>query len=163
MNNQQYQQFKKIAIKICNNDKNTEDLLHDIIIQLRNNKTYNTLSDKEQVFFFVRALKNQYRSNNSSYHRQYRKYEFDEIPINYEMEDNEYEELPSIDWITETLDTELKLNKDMWYQIGIYKMYIEHKRLSILHRITKIPKYSIRMTLKEMNEWIKLKWEQYEK
>ena len=56
MNQEQYDQFKNIAIKVCNNDEKTYDLLHDIIIQLTTNKIYNTLSDKDKVFFFIRTL-----------------------------------------------------------------------------------------------------------
>ena len=55
MNQEQYDQFKNIAIKVCNNDEKTYDLLHDIIIQLTTNKIYNTLSDKDKVFFFIRT------------------------------------------------------------------------------------------------------------
>ena len=156
-----YNELRKIALKICKNDDNTEDLLHDTLIQLNENKVYNTLSDKDKVFFFVIAIKNQYYSNNSGYHKTYRKYAFDEIPINYDPKDKEYDELPTMDWITETLDNELKLNKDFWYNHGIYTLYLQHKKLESLHRLTQIPKYSLRITLKQMKDWLNFKWTQY--
>lgn len=163
MNNQKYQQLKQIAKKICRNDENSEDLLHDILIQLETNKTYNTLSDNDKVYFFVRAMQNQYYSKNSQYHKTYRKYVFDEIPINYEVEEIEYRELPTMDWIIETLDKELKANKDFWYEHGIYNLYLQHKKLEVLHRKTQIPKYSLRQTLSEMKQWLNQKWKEYEK
>jgi hypothetical protein len=163
MNNQKYQQLKKIATKICKNDENTDDLLHDILIQLETNKTYNTLSDNERVYFFIRAIQNQYYSNNSHYHKTYRKYAFDDIPINYEVEEQEYKELPTIDWVKETLDKELEVNKEFWYKHGIYTMYLQERKLEVIHRKTRIPKYSLRQTLQEMKLWLNKKWIEHEK
>jgi|LakMenEpi03Aug12_release.lakeMendotaPanAssembly.Ray.scaffolds.fasta_scaffold16834_18 hypothetical protein len=161
MESKEYNELRKIANKICKNDENTSDLLHDVLIQLKSNKVYNALDEKSKVFFFVRAITNQYYSNNSSYHKTYRKYVFQEIPINYERKDQEYNELPTLDWITETLDNELKSNPTFWYNHGIYTLYLEHKKLEQLHRLTKIPKYSLRITLKEMKEWLNYKWNKY--
>lgn len=163
MNKKQYIEFKKIANNICKGDERTSDLLHDVLIQLSTNKVYNALDEKSRVFFFIRTLKNQFYSNNSSFHKQYRKYTFDEIPINYEQEDIEYDEIPSLDWITETLDQELRVNKGFWYNHGIYTLYLEHKKLETLHRLTKIPKYSLRITLNEMKIWLNNKWEEFKK
>ena len=161
MNQLKYQQLLTIAKKICNNDDNTTDLVHDVLIQLSTNKTYNTLSDKDKVFFFVRAIKNQYYSNNSGYHKTYRKYVFQELPINHNPQEQDYDELPTLDWVTETLDNELINNTTFWYNHGIFTLYLQHKKLESLHRLTKIPKYSLRITLKEMKEWLNYKWKQY--
>jgi hypothetical protein len=93
----------------------------------------------------------------------YRKYAFDEIPINYEIEELLYKELPTIDWVKETLDKELNVNKDFWYKHGIYTMYLQERKLEVLHRKTRIPKYSLRQTLLEMKLWLNKKWTEYEK
>ena len=161
MNQTTYLKLQKIAYKICKNDDNTDDLMHDVLIQLSTNKTYNTLSDNDKVFFFIRAIKNQFYSNNSYHHKTYRKYVFQEIPNNYDIKDTEYNELPTLNWITETLDSELIHNPTFWYNHGIYTLYLQHKKLETLHRLTKIPKYSLRITLKEMKEWLNYKWKQY--
>ena len=63
----------------------------------------------------------------------------------------------------ETLEQELKDNPDKWYEVGIFRLYLKHRKLEPIHRQTKIPKYSLRQTLKEMKEWIKIKWIEYEK
>jgi hypothetical protein len=47
--------------------------------------------------------------------------------------------------------------------VGIFRLYLQHRKLEPIHRQTKIPKYSLRITLKEMKEWIKNKWIKYEK
>lgn len=161
MNQITYNNLQKIANKICKSDENTQDLMHDVLIQLNSNKTYNTLSDKDKVFFFIRAIKNQYYSNNSYHHKTYRKYVFQEIPINYNPQDQPFDELPTLDWIVETLDSELISNPHFWYNHGIYTLYLQHKKLESLHRLTKIPKYSLRMTLREIKEWLNYKWEIY--
>ena len=161
MNQITYNKLRKIAHKICKSDDNTDDLMHDVLIQLDTNKVYNTLSEKDKVFFFIKAIKNQYYSNHSQYHKTYRKYIFQEIPINYDPKDKPFNELPTLDWITETLDSELVSNPNFWYNHGIYNLYLKHRKLEVLHRLTKIPRYSLRMTLREMKEWLNYKWEKY--
>jgi hypothetical protein len=158
MNKTEYDKLKKIAYKICKGNQNTDDLLHDVLLQLSLNETYNALDKSSKVFFFIRTITNQYNSNNSSYHKTYRKYSHQDIPINYDNNDEEYNELPTIDWITETLDNELRSNPTFWYNHGIYTLYLEHKKLEKLHRLTQIPKYSLRITLKEMKDWLNYKW-----
>jgi DNA-directed RNA polymerase specialized sigma24 family protein len=163
MNQTQYDKYKKIILKICKNDERAEDLLQDVLLQLSSNIKYNALSEKERVFFFIRTVQNQYYSNNSSFQRTYRKYVFEQLPVNYDPKTEEYKEIPTIEWIEETLDTELKDNPERWYEVGIFRLYLQHRKLEPIHRQTKIPKYSLRQTLKEMKEWIKIKWIEYEK
>jgi hypothetical protein len=158
MEKKEYDELKKIVNRICKNDENANDLLHDVLVQLKTNKVYNALDTKSRVFFFTRTIINQYYSTNSSYHKTYRKYFHQDIPINYDNNDEEYNELPTIDWITETLDNELRSNPTFWYNHGIYTLYLEHKKLEKLHRLTQIPKYSLRITLKEMKDWLNYKW-----
>lgn len=163
MNQTEYNKYKKLILKICGNDEKSQDLLHDILIQFSTNVKYNTLSEKERVFFFIKAVKNNYYSNNSKFQRTYKKYIFEEYIPNYHelLEDLPYEEIPTMDWIEETLDQELKDNPDNWYQVGIFRLYLQHRKLEPIHRQTRIPKYSLRQTLKEMKEWIKNKWIEY--
>lgn len=161
MNEKQYNNYKKIITKICGGDEKAEDLLHDILIQLSTNHKFNSLDEKSRLFFFIRAVKNQYYSNNSNFKRNYKKYYFEEIPTTYDPKEEEYKELPTMDWIKETLEEELKRNRDFWYNKGIFELYLEHKKLEHIHRLTHIPKYSLRATLKEMKLWINNKWIDY--
>jgi len=46
---------------------------------------------------------------------------------------------------------------------GIFRLYLKHRKLEPIHRQTKIPKYSLRQTLKDMKEFIKQKWIDYER
>ena len=163
MNQKQYEKYKKVIIKICGGDEKAEDLLHDILLQLESNHKYNSLDEQSKLYFFIRTAQNQYYSNNSIFKRTYKKYYFEEIPVNYDPKDEEYKELPTIDWIRETLENELAINKDFWYNKGIFELYLEHKKLEHIHRRTHIPKYSLRATLKEMKVWLNNKWKDYGK
>lgn len=161
MNQTEYDKYRKIILKICGEDEKSEDLLHDILIQLSTNVKYNTLSEKERVFFFIRVIKNQFYSNNSKFQRTYKKNILEELPANYDVRQEDYVETPTMDWIQETLDQELKDNPDNWYQVGIFRLYLQHRKLEPIHRQTRIPKYSLRQTLNDMKEWIKNKWIEY--
>jgi hypothetical protein len=109
------------------------------------------------MYFLTRTLINQYYSNNSHFNKTYRKFssEITDIP---EEEDTPYQEKPSIEWINNLLDNELNTNPDNWYNIGLFKLYMEHRSIEPIHKKTKIPRYSIRDTIKEMKGWIKTKW-----
>lgn len=162
MDQRQYNKYKQIAIKITKNSELSEDLLHDVILQLDNNKKFNTLSENDKVFFFVRTLTNQFYSNNSKFQRTYR-LRYEEFNNNVEVEDKPYKESPTIDWIRQTLDEELKNNKEFWYNHGLFKMYLEHGKIKSIHQKTRIPIYSIRATIKEMKQWLRTKWNEYDK
>ena len=155
-----YREYKQLAKQITKGDERYLDLLHDVLIQLHTNDKWNNLTTKEeQMYFLTRTLTNQYYSNNSKFQRIYRKFNIDskEIP---DVPDEPYEERPSIEWINILFEQELQTNPDNWYNIGLFKMYMEYKKIEPIHKKTRIPKYSIRQTIKEMKSWIKLKWEQ---
>jgi hypothetical protein len=153
-----YEQYRELARKITKGDERYIDLLHDVLIQLDTNEKWNNLqTPKEQMYFLTRTLINQYYSNNSHFNKTYRKFssEITDIP---EEEDTPYQEKPSIEWINNLLDNELNTNPDNWYNIGLFKLYMEHRSIEPIHKKTKIPRYSIRDTIKEMKGWIKTKW-----
>lgn len=153
-----YREYLILARNITNNDPKHQDLLHDVLLQLNTNIKWNSLSTKqEQIYFLTRTLLNQFRSNNSIFHRTYRKYVFEEVK-NLEIEDDEYKERPTIEWINETLEQELKKEPNKWYEIGLFKMYLENTKIDTIHKKTKIPKYSIRITIKMMKKWLKDEW-----
>ena len=162
MDSKQYKNFKQIAYIICGGDERTEDLLHDVLFQLNKNKVYNTLSEKDQVFFFVRTISNQYRSNNSLFRRTYRKYQFEQLTPNIELVDEAYQERPTMDWIREMLETELEVNPSFWYNKGIFELWIENKGfIERIHKQTKIPRYSIIDTINEVKKLINQRWKTY--
>jgi len=162
MEYQTYKRYLQISKKICSNDERAQDLLHDTLIQLSTNARFNTLSTKDRVFYITRALQNQFYSNNSKFSRTYRKYQFDELPERYELVDTEYSEAPTMDWVNEMLNDELKSNPTFWYKKGLFDIWMEHNGIiDRVHKQTHIPKYSIIETINDIKDFIKIKWLEY--
>jgi hypothetical protein len=111
------------------------------------------------MYFLTRTIYNQYYSNNSKFQRTYRRFSSEWIDIPDEI-DEPYQETPSVEWLNNLLEEELKNNPDNWYNIGLFKLYMEHRKIEPIHKKTKIPRYSIRKTINEMKDWVKQKWEE---
>jgi hypothetical protein len=159
---EQYNKYRQIVIKITKDSDKAEDLLHDVLLQLDKNEKYKALPIKEQTYFFVRAIQNQFYSNNSLFQRTYNKYKYQEFNTELQVKEELYQETPSMEWLNETLDKELETNKNFWYNYGLFKMYMEHKKIEPIHLKTRIPRYSIRNTINEMKLWVKQKWLEYQ-
>lgn len=154
-----YREYKDLAKRITKGDERYIDLLHDVLIQLETNEKWNNLpTDKEKMYFLTRTLSNQFYSNNSYFNKTYRKFnsEVFEIP---DIPDVPYQERPSVEWINKLLETEQQTNPDNWYNIGLFKLYMEHKSIEPIHKRTNIPRYSIRETIKQMKVWVRTKWD----
>ncbi len=157
---QRYKQYRDLAWKLTKGDERHIDLLHDILIQLETNEKWNNLqTPQEQMYFLTRTIYNQYYSNNSKFQRTYRRFSSEWIDIPDEI-DEPYQETPSVEWLNNLLEEELKNNPDNWYNIGLFKLYMEHRKIEPIHKKTKIPRYSIRKTINEMKDWVKQKWEE---
>lgn len=158
MDERRYKQYLQLAKRITKGDERHIDLLHDILIQLQTNHKWNNIQNKEeQMYFLTRVITNQFYSNNSKFQRTYRitNQELKDVP---DLQDQPYTETPSIEWLNNLLEEELNNNPDNWYNIGLFRMYIEYKKIEPIHKKTKIPRYSIRQTIKEMKAWAKNKW-----
>lgn len=160
MSESEYKEYLNLVKTITKNSKYSNDLLHDVLIQLESNEKWVNLNNKERKYFFTRTIQNQFYSNNSKFQRTYKKYEFDEIGSVEQLE-TIYEELPTLEWVYEFLDKEVKERPENWYNVGLFKMYLDVKKINLINKKTKIPKYSIRRTIKEMKVWINQRWEEY--
>lgn len=159
MTEKEYQKYRKIAIKICKNDERTMDLFHDVLIQLSTNQKFQELSEDQRKFFFIRAISNQFYSNNSYFYREYRqKNNTTQFSESHEQPETEYQEPLTMEWVQETLQKRLEEKPEDWYDVGIFRLYIEHKKLETIHRKTTIPKYSLRITINSMKKWLKEEW-----
>jgi hypothetical protein len=155
---QRYREYRELAKRITKGDERHIDLLHDVLIQLETNENWNNLkTKKEQMYFLTRTITNQFYSNNSKFKKTYRNFSSEALDIPDE-EDVAYQERPSVEWLNNLLDDELKNNPDNWYNVGLFRMYMEHRKIEPIHKKTKIPRYSIRITINEMKAWVKSKW-----
>jgi hypothetical protein len=158
MDQRRYNQYLQLAKRITKGDERHIDLLHDVLIQLETNVKWNNLQTKEeQMYFLTRALTNQFYSNNSKFQRTYRMLnsELKDIP---DEQDQPYYDIPNIEWLNNLLEKELINNPKNWYNVGLFRMYIEYKKIEPIHKKTKIPQYSIRQTIREMKKWVNKKW-----
>jgi hypothetical protein len=159
MNQTQYNKLLEIALKICKNDQRTQDLVHDVMIQLFQNEKYNSLPEKEKLYFFVKTITNQYYSKSSKFYRTYKRMNVIEFDSQIDIEEYEYVDSPDIEWIKEELEKEKQINPDFWYNAGLFLLYVENKKIETLYKKTRIPKYSIRKTINEVKQFLKDKWE----
>lgn len=158
MNNNEYQNYLDIVNKITKHDTRAEDLLHDILLQLKDSTLFNSLSGNQKTYFFVKVVKNQYNSNNSKFKRNYRRYEYSQLGNMTDIPDEEYVETPDMLWVIQTLDKELERNPDNWYDIELFKLYLKHKKIETLHKTTMIPKYSLRITINKIKTFLREEW-----
>ena len=155
---QRYKQYRELAKRITKGDERHIDLLHDVLIQLGTNEKWNNLqTEKEQMYFLSRTITNQFYSNNSKFKKTYRKFSSEAIDIP-DIPDVPYQDKPNIEWLNNLLEDELTKNPDNWYNVGLFRMYMEYRKIEPIHKKTKIPRYSIRNTINEMKSWVKLKW-----
>jgi len=162
MTNKEYKDYLQLTIKITGGDDRASDLLHDVMIQLSDNTKYKELSPNDKKYFLVKSIQNQYYSNSSSFKRKYKKYSFVELEETFEKVDTIYEEEPTMEWVKETLEEELKKNPDFWYNKGIFDLWIKHNGfIERIHKQTSIPRYSLKDTIKEVKKLIKTKWREY--
>lgn len=163
MQERRYRQYKELAKKITKGDERYMDLLHDVLIQLESNEKWKGLNTKEeQLYFLTKTLTNQFYSNSSKFQRTYKRQSFMELQQTIELEDTIYSEQPTMEWIKETLEIELKKNPDFWYNKGIFELWIEHKGfIERIHKQTQIPRYSLKDTIEKVKQLLNKRWREY--
>lgn len=162
MDERRYREYRELARTITGGDERYIDLLHDVLIDLDGNDKWNNITTKkEKMYFLTRTLSNQFYSNNSKFNRTYRKFNT-EVFDNLEIVDSPYVEPPTMDWLESLLEQETREKPYRWYDVGLFRLYLKDKKIDLIHKKTKIPKYSIRETIKNMKLWIRMEWKKYQ-
>lgn len=162
MDERRYREYRELARTITGGDERYIDLLHDVLIDLDGNDKWNNITTKkEKMYFLTRTLSNQFYSNNSKFNRTYRKFNT-ELFDNLEIVDSPYVEPPTMDWLESLLEQETREKPYRWYDVGLFRLYLKDKKIDLIHKKTKIPKYSIRETIKNMKLWIRMEWKKYQ-
>ena len=113
-----YQELKNICNKFST-PVEVDDLLHLCIEQFLMNKKVEQVPDKEKLYFFVKIVTNQCKSNSSIFNKYFVKHKFCEL-TEIDIQEEEYEESPiDLKWV----DNELK--KFDWYYGRLFQLYIE--------------------------------------
>jgi hypothetical protein len=128
-----YEITKKISKGI-----DTNDLFQLSVEELLINKNINAVPDDEKFFYFARIVKNQYCSNNSKFHKIYRKNRFQSLETSFDLAYDEYEEpVLTLDWVLEEIE---KLKHKDWYLGQIFLLFLsKDANLTRTSKITGIP------------------------
>jgi len=141
--NQNHNQAMEKVKKICLNTDEQYDLFQSVVEQLlQKPKKINDIPDNQKMYFFIRAVKNNYNSKTSPYHKVYRKNQHHHIPlledITEDFVDEEYKETtPDMKWVYNQLDT------FDWFERDLFLLWIEMGTLTSVSKQTLIPLNSV--------------------
>ena len=152
MDQKKYNKYLDITKKITNYDERSQDLLQDILLNFQRSALFNTLSERERVFFLIRAIKNQYYSKNSYFYRDYVRPTGVKLDYEFEVEDKVEPEYPNLEWVKNRIE---QLN---WYEKGIFTLYIDLGTIEKVSKQTKIPLYSIHKSINKTKKFLKESW-----
>jgi RNA polymerase sigma factor (sigma-70 family) len=151
-----YYQLLSIAKKITKNHDLTEDLFHEVIIQLynKNNIVLQEYSDDQMKYYIVSIIRINWHSKTSPFYYRIRKEnsKYTNIDDIYDLVDDtqlEYEKQQLFD-ILEQSWCELD-----WFRKSLFEMYMTLGSMKKVSKQTRIPISSISRYLKESKEIIK--------
>lgn len=151
-----YYQLLSIAKKITKNHELTNDLLHEVIIQLynKNNIVLQEYSDDQIKYYIVSIIRINWHSQTSPFYYRMRKEssKYTNIDDIYDLVDDtqlEYEKQHLFD-ILEQSWCELD-----WFRKSLFEMYMTLGSMKKVSKQTRIPISSISRYLKESKELIK--------
>jgi RNA polymerase sigma factor (sigma-70 family) len=151
-----YYQLLSIAKKITKNHDLTEDLFHEVIIQLynKNNIVLQEYSDDQMKYYIVSIIRINWHSKTSPFYYRIRKEssKYTNIDDIYDLADDtqlEYEKQQLFD-ILEQSWCELD-----WFRKSLFEMYMTLGSMKKVSKQTRIPISSISRYLKESKELIK--------
>jgi RNA polymerase sigma factor (sigma-70 family) len=151
-----YYQLLSIAKKITKNHELTNDLLHEVIIQLynKNNIVLQEYSDDQIKYYIVSIIRINWHSQTSPFYYRMRKEssKYTNIDDIYDLVDDtqlEFEKQHLFD-ILEQSWCELD-----WFRKSLFEMYMTLGSMKKVSKQTRIPISSISRYLKESKELIK--------
>jgi hypothetical protein len=157
-----YKKLKEIVYKMCNDYDTRDDLIQDIAQSLLNNEKFDSLNENAKTYYLVGIVRRQVYSTNSSYYRTFKKFNGVELTDRDTIPDVPYSEEPTMDWVREELENELKRNPKFWYNKQLFELYLEKKGfIDRVHKQTKIPRYAIKDTVNEVKGLLKQRWKIY--
>ncbi|CAB5214058.1 hypothetical protein UFOVP185_8 [uncultured Caudovirales phage] len=151
-----YNELKRVCVKITNNSDFAEDLLNDVLLQLyeKDNIKLDKLEDNDIKYYIIRCITTNWYSETSPFYRKIRR----ESSLYNELKD--YTDIPVED--NSTLDeniisiVEEEFGALGWFHKDIFSRWMvlgSHRRVS---KQTKIPVTSIGTYIREAKETVKL-------
>lgn len=151
-----YNELLSIAKKITRNNDLSEDLLHEVILQLYNKKNIvlRQYNNDQIKYYIVSIIRINWHSQTSPFYYRIRKENskytnIDELYDLTEDENQEYEKQELFDILEESF-SELD-----WFRKSLFEMYLTLGSMKKVSVKTRIPVSSISRYLKESKEQIK--------
>lgn len=117
-----YSELKKICNSISKGIE-TDELCQFCIEQFLINKNLHNIPNNSKLFYFAKIVKNNFLSQSSRYHTQYRKNKTLEL-LDLEIPEQEYIEDPiDLNWVRKQIDLDMKFGD--WYYSRLFQIYIE--------------------------------------
>jgi len=160
--NLEYNELRRITENITSNHRLTDDLFHEVILQLLNkSKDLDKIPDKEKKYFFISVIRLNFYSKTSRFHYKIRKptdvwFTFDERDEGKE-EDEGYIDKPDLNWVLDELKT------IHWLRRTLFEFWIEEGTITKVSEKTKINKNTCGGYIREVKEILQQRWDEQNK
>jgi DNA-directed RNA polymerase specialized sigma24 family protein len=155
----QYTLLLQTTKNIVKNPNEVDDILHCVLEQILKKKdVLDGMADKNKLYYFIRVLKNNYFSNTSRYHYQFKKpnekmvYEITE-QLTEIPDETPNDELPDMKWVMKELENL------SWFDRDLFLLWMELGSLTSISKQTKIPLNSVGRYINETKQKLKKRWE----
>lgn len=148
-----YEQLKNICKKITCNNELSDDLLHEILIQLLEKDNMGVIDKEDIKWYVIRVIQLNWHSKTSPFYYKIRKENLKYVELNYvnDVEDEntnmEREELMT--------KVEEEFSNLDWFHKQLFEQYLVLGSLRKLNLATKIPIASLSRYIRESKEIIK--------
>ena len=155
-----YNEIINIAKNVMRNDKEYRDVAHEVIISFMNNKKALTLITNGEALKYIAGMIHLSAYSKTSPYG-YKKeinnelINLEDIEYRIAYEEIDYDE--NIDILLTKIETILEEKKDikLWFNITLFRKWLECNNFSKLSRETNIPRKTISRSVKEAINYIK--------
>lgn len=150
-----YYELRKITKRITGNHELTDDLLHEVFLQLLNKETIklNSYDDDTLRYYFVSIIRINWISETAPFRRKLTKnnQKLVEFTNNIEVEEDQY------DWEREHLiqAMEISFTELNFFQKGLLELYLVLGSVNKVAQQTEIPKSSVIKQIRKAKDIIK--------
>ena len=150
-----YYELLKIAKKYTKDDDWASELLHEIILQLYEQKEYEgKVDDKSLKYYIIRIIMVNWCFPSSPFYRKYKKNKFIDVDIMQVMNITTQENETDVHELMNILETEWSHTN--WFNKIIFTKYLTYGSLKKVSKDTTIPLTSIKRYVDETRKTIKL-------
>jgi DNA-directed RNA polymerase specialized sigma24 family protein len=150
-----YYELLKIAKKYTKNDDWASELLHEVILQMYNQKEFNCKTDDNSIkYYIIRIIMVNWCYPSSPFYRKYKNYNLNAVDLKgFEMQAEEMEAFESEEIYKLLEENYSELD---WFRKSLFDMYLSlNKSMIAVSRKTNIPFQSISRYIKSARQEVK--------